>query len=140
MKHYLIVGALAVAVALGCHALTSRVLPLAAEGDQTTWLQREFELAEEQIAAVQKLQAAYQPICAEHCRQISELRAQLASAPTDARLRDRIGQLEIQCNRATLAHLRAVAALMPPAQASRFLTLVEPKVSRHEHEGPLGLK
>ena len=139
MKRYLILIGLAVAVAAGSYALTRGLFPRGEE-DQMTWLRREFKLTAGQAAAVEKMQAAYQPGCAEHCRLIMEERDRLAAAPNDAAVQAEIARLEQICNEATLEHLRQVAAQMAPGQGRRFLTLVEPKVSRHAHQGPLGLK
>ena len=139
MKRYLILIGLAVAVAAGSYALTRGLFPRGEE-DQMTWLRREFKLTAGQAAAVERMQAAYQPVCAEHCRLIMEARDRLAAAPNDAAVQAEIARLEQICNEATLEHLRQVAAQMAPGQGRRFLTLVEPKVSRHAHQGPLGLK
>ena len=139
MKRYLLLIGLAVAVAAASHGLTRGLLPRGEE-DQMTWLRREFKLTDRQAAAVEKMQAEYRPVCAGHCRLIREARDRLAAAPNDAAAQAEIGRLEQKCHEATLAHLQNVAAQMDPAQGRRFLTLVEPKVSRHAHQGPLGLK
>jgi hypothetical protein len=139
MKRYLILIGLVVVVAAGSHALTRGLLQRGEE-DQMTWLSREFKLTAGQAAAVEKMQADYQPVCAGHCRLIMAARDRLAAAPGDAALLAEIARLEQKCHEATLAHLRNVAAQMDPGQGRRFLTLVEPKVSRHAHLGPLGLK
>ncbi len=139
MKRFLILIGLAVAVAAASFALTRGLMPRGEE-DQMTWLRREFKLTAGQAAAVEKMQAAYQPVCAEHCRLIMEARDRLAAAPNDAAVQAEIVRLEQKCNEVTLEHLREVAAQMAPGQGRRFLTLVEPKVSRHAHHGPLGLK
>ena len=139
MKRYLALIALVVAVAAASYALTRGLMPHREE-DQMVWLQREFQLTASQTAAVEKLHAAYQPVCSEHCRLIMAARERMAAAPDDSAARAEIARLEKICNQATLAHLREVAAQMAPEQGRRFLALVEPKVSRHEHQGPLGLK
>lgn len=115
------------------YALTQRLINRGEE-DQLDWLRREFHLSAEQTAAIARLQTAYAPLCAEHCRLIRE--AQSRAQPTPAE----IAQLEQVCHDATLRHLRDIAAVMSPAEGRRFLALVEPKVSRHGHQGPLGLQ
>lgn len=139
MKRYLMLLALAGAVAAVSFTLT-RKLASPSEEDQSVWLQREFKLSPAQAAAVEKMQAAYQPVCAEHCRLIMETRDRLTASPGDAAVQQDLARLELKCNEATLEHLRAVAAQMSPEQGHRFLALVEPKVSRHQHQGPPGLK
>ena len=135
--------ALAVMVATGSYFVTRgiapQIAPPADEGEQA-WLQREFKLSPEQAVAVEKMQAAYQPVCAEHCRLIMAAHDRLAAHPDEAAARQEIARLEQICHDATLQHLRDVAAQMSPEQGRRFLALVEPKVSRQQHDGPLGLK
>jgi hypothetical protein len=103
--------------------------------DQLTWLRREFKLTAAQTAAIERLQTAYAPVCAEHCRLIQEATTRATPVPAE------IARLEQVCHEATLRHLREIAAVMAPAEARRFLALVEPKVTtRPSHDGPLGLK
>lgn len=139
MKRYLILIGLVVAVAGASYALT-RSLVSRGEEDQMTWLRREFKLTDEQTTAVEKLQADYRPVCADHCRLIMKAQDRLAAAPNDAAVQAEIASLEQKCNEATREHLKNIAAQMAPEQGRRFLTLVEPKVSRHAHQGPLGLR
>lgn len=139
MKRYLMLIALAVAVAAGSFALTRGLMPRGEE-DQMTWLAREFKLTPAQTAAVEKLQAAYQPVCARHCQLIMAARDRLAASPNDPAVQAEAAGLVQKCQDATLQHLREVAARMEPTQGRRFLALVEPKVSRHAHQGPFGLK
>ncbi|MBL9214437.1 MAG: hypothetical protein JNG83_03070 [Opitutaceae bacterium] len=139
MRRYVLLVALAAVVAAGSYALT-RHFAAPRDEDQAAWLRREFALTDDQAAAISRLQADYQPVCAEHCRLIQETRTRLAAAPSDPALRAEIARLERICNEATLGHLRGIAAQMAPEQGRRFLALVEPKVSRHQHAGPLGLK
>lgn len=133
MKRYLVLFVCILAAAALSYTLTRQLMP-AAEEDQLTWLQREFHLTAAQIASVSQLQDAYQPICAEHCRLIQEANHRPGIEPAE------IARLEQICQEATIKHLREIAAVMPSNEGSRFLALVEPKVSRHEHQGPLGLK
>jgi hypothetical protein len=143
MKRYLILLTLAASVAGGSFFLTRGIAPKVTshgDEDQQTWLQREFKLNPAQAAAVAKMQAAYQPVCAEHCRLIMAAHDRLAAHPDDAAAQQEVTRLEQICHDATLQHLRVVAAQMSPEQGRRFLALVEPKVSRQQHDGPLGLK
>jgi hypothetical protein len=124
---------LAVAATLA-YLVTQRFIGRAGE-DQLTWLRREFNLSAEQTAAIDRLQSAYAPVCAEHCRLIQQATTRTAPSP------DEIARLEQICHDATVQHLRAIAAVMAPAEARRFLALVEPKVAtRRTHDGALGLK
>ncbi len=113
MKRYLIILALAMVVAGVSFTLTRGLAP-AGDEDQKTWLQREFKLDATQAAAVEKMQAAYQPVCAEHCRLIVEARDRLAASPADSAVQQEVTRLEQKCHDATLQHLREVAAQMSP--------------------------
>ncbi len=139
MKRSLILSVFAIGLAAAAFFLARGLAPQGDE-DQQAWLRREFKLNPAQTAAVEKMQAAYQPVCAEHCRLIIAARDRLAASPNDAPAQQEVARLEDVCQEATLGHLRELAAQMPPNQGSRFLALVEPKVSRHQHQGPLGLK
>ncbi|MCR6630481.1 MAG: hypothetical protein NVV74_10745 [Magnetospirillum sp.] len=139
MKRLLLSLVAALAVGALSYAITRGIMR-PAEEDPDTWLQREFKLTETQRAAVEKLQADYEPICAEHCAQIMQIQRQLAAAPDDPALQTELARLKQVCFDATSKHLREVAAQMEPAQARQFLALMEPKISGHDHAAPLGLK
>jgi hypothetical protein len=99
------------------------------------WLSREFSLTPAQTAEIDRLQQAYGPVCMEHCDKIAAAEAALASAhdePSRAAARRELARVQILCAEATRAHLEAVAAIMPPDQAARFLALMEPRVA-HTH-------
>ncbi len=140
MKRYLMLIALVAIVAAGSFALTRSLMPRAGEEDQMAWLVREFKLTPTQAAAVAKLQADYQPVCAGHCQLIMAASERLAGAPNDPAVQAEVAQLVQKCRDATQHHLRDVAARMAPEQGRRFLALVEPNLSRHAHQGPFGLK
>lgn len=96
------------------------------------WLAREFSLTPAQTAEIDRLQKAYAPVCAEHCEKIAAAEAALAAAPDEERraaARRELARVELLCAEATRAHLEAVAALMPPDQAARFLAMMEPRVA-----------
>jgi hypothetical protein len=108
--------------------------------DEVAWLRDEFRLTPAQTAAIEKLHDDYHPVCMEHCRRITQARARLALATDKTSAQAELARLEAVCHDATQAHLRRVAAVMPPEQAERFLSLVLPKVSGQTHDAPLGLK
>jgi hypothetical protein len=117
-------------------------------GDEMRWLADEFALTPAQAAAIRQLEAGYAPVCAEHCRRINETRARLAAletagrqdSPEDAAARAQWAALVRECNAATMRHLESVAAAMSPGQGRRYLALVVPKLARHGHTQPFGLK
>jgi hypothetical protein len=79
-----------------------------------------------------RLQIAYAPVCEAHCGAVAAAQDALSAAtdePARAAARAELARLERVCSEATRAHLQAVAALMEPAQAARFLALMEPRVN-----------
>lgn len=141
MKRLFTLLAVVVLVGAGSYALTRALWPApAANEDQITWLTREFHLTPAQKAEVEKLNRDYLPVCSDHCALIVDARERLAASPGDATLRAEVARLERQCQLATLAHVRQVAACMAPEQCRRFLALVEPRILHHDHQAAFGLK
>jgi hypothetical protein len=110
-------------------------------GTDLTWIRAEFGLNDEQFAAVCRLHDEYSGTCAEHCAHIIAARDQLesltkAAAPASdiTSAERRVVELEQVCNDATRAHLRRVAAVMPPDQGERFLRMVEPHLAQLPHD------
>ncbi len=134
------IGLAALALAAGLIAYAGTRLALrapapaeaASSAGQLTWLAREFRLTPAQTAEIDRLQTAYAPICAGHCIAIIDAQDALASADTPAGRADataELARLKAVCAASTRAHLQSVAACMPPAQATRFLALMEPRVA-----------
>jgi hypothetical protein len=131
-------------VALTAFSITrwiSTPTPLA-ETEQLAWLQSEFKLSPPQVAAIKILHEDYQPVCREHCKKIALARTALAHAqPSEiAAAQLELTGIENICRDATRAHLQRVAAVMDPAQATRFLNLVLPKLSSETHAAACELK
>lgn len=115
-------------------------------GSDLSWLQIEFNLSDEQFAAVSAAHRDYATVCSRHCadiltaqRNLDTLRANGAGPNVVAGAEEELTRLENVCNNATLAHVRRVAGLMPPEAGSRFLTLVEPHLATQPHDGDRGL-
>lgn len=109
-----------------------------AMADQLAWLAREFRLTPAQAAEISRVQAAYDPICAEHCAAVIAARDTLAAATTPeqrAAAQTELGRLEKICADATRAHLRNVAAALPADQSARFLEMMEPHLANRTHDG-----
>ena len=132
-------AALILAAGLLGYTLTRQIVPPPAPAEaaspeaQIEWLAREFELTPGQASEIARLQAAYAPICAEHCSAIIRARETLGSSGLSPEARAaaaaELARLERVCAGATRAHLQAVASVMPPGQGTRFLTLMEPRVA-----------
>lgn len=147
MKPSVVIAVVALVVAAGSFALTLWTRP-APPDDEMAWLKQEFALSSAQLAAIEKMRTAYEPICAEHCRAITETRAKL-SALTAAGRQDTPEyktayaaweELCLTCHNSTRAHLEDIAAQMPPAQGDRYRKLIAPKLTQQDHRQPLGLK
>ncbi len=107
---------------------------------QLAWLAREFALSDSARAEIAKIQTAYEPVCERHCGAIVRAQTALRAASSDPAARSaaeaELARLKQVCAESTQAHLHAIAALMAPAQASRFLALMEPRVAhRDERDG-----
>lgn len=141
MKRWLTLLVVVACVGAGSYGLTRWLWAgPPADEDQVTWIVREFELTSEQKTAVEKLHRDYIPVCSDHCADIVAARERCAANPDDRACHDEVVRLERVCQQATLAHVRQVAACMEPAQARRFLALVEPRILRHDHNAVFGLK
>lgn len=141
MKRWLTLLAIVLCVGVGSYFATRALWPAPpAEEDQITWLSREFKLTSAQRANVEKLHHDYLPVCSDHCALIVDARERLAAKPSDRELQAEVVRLERQCQQATLAHVRQVAACMAPDQGRRFLALVEPRILHHDHHTAFGLK
>jgi len=116
--------------------------------DQWVWLRREFHLSDPQFARIHALHATYQPVCADHCSRILAVREHLAAldrnggkdTPEYAGTLDRWEGVKRECQEATLRHLQAVAAVMNPADGSRYLGMMVPRVIHSDHLEPLGIR
>ena len=114
----------------------------AQERDAMKWLRTEFHLSDAQFAAIARLHEDYSVECADHCAAIGGARAELAAAEksgqpaaTLAALRQNVAQRELACRAAIGAHLRKVAALMPPGEGAHYLQLLLPRVENYSHQG-----
>ena len=111
--------------------------------NEVEWLTNEFNLNAEQSQQIAALHTAYQPICADHCAAILTAQDRIDAAVNDTDLETAeaaLRMLEQTCHESTQAHLQAVAAVMDPAQGKRYLALISPRLSNHEHAEPFGLK
>ncbi len=142
MKRGLIIALVALALGAGmffvCYQAGTRPMrQLAAQqGGEMAWLAREFQLSAEQTPRIAQLHADYAPRCAEMCRRIAENNAKLDRLITakhertpemEALLRES-ADIQVGCRREMLAHIYAVAAMMSPEQAGRYLALMKLQV------------
>lgn len=148
MKRLAFLALIAVALGFVAYALTRRMPTPTAPQNEVAWLVNEFRLTPEQAREIEALHAAYAPVCARHCAEIFTVRARLAElahdgetqSPEYLQAKAEMARLIDTCTRSTRAHLESVATVMPPEAAQRYLSLVEPKLSRHDHAQPIGLQ
>lgn len=135
-RRFALIIVLALFAGVLAYTVTRRLLPAAPTAPDAeaklAWLAREFELNPDQAAEIDLLQVAYQPVCSAHCAAIFDAQARLAAATTPSEKADAMADLEQLkriCADATRDHLQTVAAVMVPAQATRFLALMESRVA-----------
>jgi hypothetical protein len=105
--------------------------------DENTWLQTEFSLSNEQLAAIKKIRADYAPVCANHCDKLAEEKKRLADLEKkhgrdSADYLSALAAFEAlnrACAESTRKHLESIAAQMPPDQGRRYLDMVGPKIT-----------
>ncbi len=147
MKRGLWLFLLAVIAGLAAFALTRHCTKCPPQ-EEMTWLRDEFALTPAQVAAIEQLNTAYKPICADHCQRIQAARQRLQTLNADSHASsDALAAAEKawqalcdECTTATRAHLEAVAAQMSPTQGKRYLDLVGPKLTQREKGKPFGLR
>lgn len=147
MKRLVSFAVLVMAVAAAAYGLTCYFNPVKSE-DQWTWLRREFHLSDAQFARIKTLQAAYQPVCAGHCSRIMALQQRLADlertggrdSPAYGAAQEEWNAVRQECNRATLQHLREVAAVMDADAGRRYLALTVPRIAQYDHREPRGVR
>jgi len=142
MKRGLIIALIALVLGAGMFVVCYRVgtRPMrqfaAQQGGEMAWLAREFRLTAEQTQRIGQLHSDYEPRCAEMCRKIAENNAKLDRLMTtnheltpemEALLRES-AEIQVECRREMLAHIYAVAVVMSPEQAGRYLALMRLQV------------
>lgn len=142
-RRSLAIAFLVLVAALAGYGITRLALrPLSPQTGLTTdaqlaWLEREFNLAPAAREEIRRLKADYAPICEGHCIAIGRAEAARKSAlasgdPAALATADtELARLKEVCAEATLGHLRSIAAQMSPAQAHRFLAIMQARVSHH---------
>jgi hypothetical protein len=129
--------ALLAALALGLGWVVARNRPLAEASrahDVSAWLRVQFGLDADAIGKISRLQAAFESACAEHCREVAEARSAVKAADTEAN-RARLAAALRRCEEARRAHVRELAACMPPEKGREYLELVLPRIAAAEHDG-----
>lgn len=146
MKNLLLTIALvgvACAVAFGAFYVTNTdqaARRAARSGDTLAWLRTEFHLNDAQYATIDRLHADFEDACADHCMAIMSAKKSLRTArlqtPAAVPLQEeQLQQLEARCVDEMMTHFHRVAAVMSPAEGSRYLALVLPRVQAYDHRG-----
>lgn len=143
MKRWVSLLLVAIVAGFASFLITRQMAPPPAPSGEIAWLTTEFKLDPAQARKVQALHDAYLPICARHCAAILDTRGQIESASDTAEKQHaeaKLQQLVITCHDSTRAHLQAVADAMDPVQAQRYLAMIRPRLSAHQHAEPFGLR
>lgn len=123
--------------------ITRQLSPDEAVGDEVSWLIEEFSLSADQANEVRALHAAFRPICDAHCTEIMAVQRAWEVAPdlaAQTAAKQELELLKTRCHSATHDHVRSVAAVMSPHQGKRYLDLIAPLLSDHDHTGPFSLR
>lgn len=99
---------------------------------ELAWLQTEFRLSDPEFARICQLHESYRAACAERCRRIdavnAEMKSLLASAntvtPAVEKALQEAAQLRAQCQKEMLQHFYHISRTMPPEQGRRYLSWV----------------
>ena len=137
MKRFLLVLVVAVAVACAAYVFHFRQKAAAQDENEQQWLKREFALSDSQMAAVERLERDYRPICDRHCSDYmaahSRLEALLAKnngwQPEMGQAMESLYRTQMECHRDMLKHAYEVSAVMAPDQAQRYLAMILSKLS-----------
>ena len=113
---------------------------------QLGWLRQEYHLSASQFERIAQWHADYAPQCAERCRRIGIQRARLSALIQEARTPtpevvealQKTAALEAECRQATLAHIYAVAAEMPPEEGRRYVAAMAASIVAPGRPGKAG--
>jgi hypothetical protein len=100
---------------------------------ELAWLKARFDLNEREYARISELHAAYKPRCAEMCRRIDAINAELKELLTKTnRLTAEIQQqlaaaseVRLECQTMMLQHFLEVSRTMPREQGKRYMDWVQ---------------
>lgn len=97
------------------------------------WMQREYQLDDDQFARLCEVHDAYRPKCMAMCRMIDAKNAQIekllagtnAVTPEIKQALSEAAAIRGECEAAMLEHFYRVARTMPPKQGKRYLVWVQ---------------
>lgn len=130
MKRLFLVLILAV-VAVGAYILYFHHKVNDDENEQQ-WLKREFALSDAQLAAIERLERDYRPICDGHCADYMAAHARMEALlaqnavwrPEMAQAMEALYRSQMECHQDMLKHAYDVSAVMAPDQAHRYLSMI----------------
>jgi len=100
------------------------------------WLRHEYHLSDAQFERISQLHAEHAVRCAAMCQRVGEQRTRLsaliqASHETSPEVVEALNAtvaLEKECRQATLSHIYAVAAVMPPEEGRRYIATMSASI------------
>jgi hypothetical protein len=111
-------------------------------GPELAWIKQEFHLEDADFATVRRLHEAYKPVCADMCRRIDLVHAELAPllerstnvTPEIDRVLTEAARLRKECQTAMLGHFFQVSQAMPPEQGRRYLAWMQAQTLGPSHD------
>jgi hypothetical protein len=118
-----------------------RLAKSASHGKTCCWFRCEFGLDQATCTAIEEAQAEFNVACERHCADVAAAEKALASLPTDALAERRaaaeaaVKAAEAHCREAREAHVRRLAAMMPPEAGKRYLDIALARLAKLDHSG-----
>ena len=133
----IILGTLALGAALflGSFAVSQHVCRVCVEEPpgSLSWLQKQYQLNDDEIARIQKLHKDYLAQCDDMCRMITEKKQEVQQAlnnttninPIAKQKLDELAACRVHCQSQMLQYFVNVSHIMPPEQGRRYLAEME---------------
>ncbi|MEI6562526.1 MAG: periplasmic heavy metal sensor [Verrucomicrobiota bacterium] len=110
------------------------------------WLRHEYHLSDAQFERIAQLHADYAPRCAAMCQRVGVQRDRLSAliqaahetSPEVLEALNATAALEAECRQATLSHIYAVAAVMPPGEGRRYIATLSASLVAPSAPGKAG--
>jgi hypothetical protein len=133
-------------IAYACLRETPPTL-VARDDDALLWLRHEFNLSGDKLARIEKMHAAYQVVCEDHCRAIRDSRTALkrlrdsqAPAPDElAAAEANVREVDLICSNSLETHMREIADVIGGDDGRRYLSIVLPRIAGFDHAAAPGV-
>ena len=114
---------------------------LCCDQPELAWLQKEYKVADQDMARVTELHQAYLTQCETLCARIEAtntlVRRQLEQdgtvTPAVEKLLDEAAQLQVQCQKNMLGYFMEISKSMPPEEGKRYLAWIQERIFSMSH-------